>query len=388
MLDFGSPGVDSSLSHFTIDGPFVELGSAPATTFHPGLGNIWPKFPTSISKSSWELWYFDGFSEEDRSAIVVGVNRSAEGRKHGGFKVQIFAIWPDKTTWHRDLYFPESLILTERGSGDVLGLWQDASKTSSISFRVPEDQSRAELIFSVPNVVQGSMCLTTLPGDTGLYSRADMGPVACHMRPIARVSVTADITIHVEGSAPPRQLTLGPSGCVARGGVDRSWTALSWPQFMTESYFLHAVAGPYSMQIMYIVSDVAGGTIPYTTSRLYHEGNLVCVAQTVVDIASDNVLQDSLVLSKRYGEPGTSWLTGAFRDQNIGYDVEFVQGGENAQRWKFRVRHDRALWNKRTSAPGPNSTGNSGFVEAVVGGMVDREYHGVGTGGQCELSPV
>lgn len=49
-------------------------------------------------------------------------NPKPKSRKHGGFKVQVFCIWPDETTWHRDLYFPESIITTAaEAAGEVLG---------------------------------------------------------------------------------------------------------------------------------------------------------------------------------------------------------------------------------------------------------------------------
>ena len=78
--------------------------------------------------------------------------------------------------------------------------------------------------------------------------------------------------------------------------------------------------------------------------------------------------------------------TGTFRDRNIGYDVEFLQSAESEKRWLFHVRHAKTWWNMPTSAPGPNGTGNTGFVEHVTGGLVGEDYQGVGLGGQCELS--
>lgn len=39
-----------------------------------------------------------------------------------------------------------------------------------------------------------------------------------------------------------------------------------------------------------------------------------------------------------------------------------------------------------TSAPEPNATGNTGFIESLVGGLSEEAFSGVGTGGQCELN--
>jgi hypothetical protein len=125
---------------------------------------------------------------------------------------------------------------------------------------------------------------------------------------------------------------------------------------------------------------------PSTMARLYREGRLVCVAQHVVTREDALITHDSLVLSKQDDSDSEDAVTGGYRDKNTGYTVEFVEKGNEGQRWKFQVRHERIIWNTPTSRPGPDATGNTGFVEVLYGGTIGESYEGVGTGGQCELS--
>lgn len=378
----------SLISRFAIDQGSIVAGPVQASPFIPGSSNVFPKFKETISEAAWELWYFDGVSEVNKAAVVIGVTRNAEGRKQGGFKVQVFAIWPDETTWHRDLFFPESVV-SVTAEGDTLGIWRDPSAGCSISFSfsVQANSSRAELIFDVPGVVEGTMGLISLPGDTGIDTRAELGPSVWYVRPIGRAAMTADMTFSSSESKSSRHLSLGPQDGLASGGMDRVWSALSWPQIMTESYYLRARVGPYSMQLMRILSSVETGKQPYSVARLYREGKLICAAQKVLGPGRQNELldEDSVVVEKVNANRSTDGLTGAYRDQNTGYLVEFVRAADG-DRWRFHVRHDRILWNMSTSAPGPNGTGNTGFIESVVGGCNGESFQGVGTGGQCELT--
>ncbi|CZR48702.1 uncharacterized protein FPRO_03977 [Fusarium proliferatum ET1] len=347
----------------------------------PGSGNVFPKFVDAISQTGWELWYFDGVSKDDQSAISVGINRSAEGLKHGGFKVQIFTVWPDGHTWHRDLYFPESIVTSE--DGNITGLWEDTASGGKVSFSVTRDYSFTVLAFSVPGVVDGTMQLEALPGDSGLDTDPQVGPHVPYVRPMGRASVKAELSLSSEDSSTSEQFILGPS---ANGGMDRVWTLYSWAHFMTESYYLRAQVGPYAMQIMRIFSDRESGCKPYTMARLYRDDKLVCAANQVLTYEEQDFSQDSLILSKRYDASTEDVVTGAYRDKNIGYVVEFVAKGTGGQRWMFQVDHERIFWNYPTSAPGPEGTGNTGFVESVIGGADEEAFIGVGTGGQCQLS--
>ena len=368
----------SKTSRFHIAEGSIVKDPIPALPFIPGSGNVFPKYPEVIPQTAWELWYFDGISKEDHAAIVIGVTRNAEGQKHGGFKLQVFGIWPDETTWHRDFFFPESVV-TE--AGHFSGVWEDSANDSRISFDVAADCSKAALKFAVPSLVNGSMILEALPGDTGLESKPELGHSVYYVRPIGRAQVTAEMLFQFPDSQEPRKLVLNS----ARGGMDRVWSPLAWPQIMTESYYLRAQVGPYAMQLMRIFSEVASGNKPHTVARLYHEGKLVCAAQQVIEHGQE-VSEDSIILSKITGSSDDPGITGAFRDKNHGYVLEFIQAGNAGRKWRFKVVHERTIWNMPTSAPGPNGTGNTGFVELVIGGLDGEVYQGVGTGGQCELS--
>ncbi|KAJ4030478.1 hypothetical protein NW761_000119 [Fusarium oxysporum] len=371
---------DKTVSHLNIE-TSISPETIPASPYIPGSGNVFPKFVDAISQTGWELWYFDGVSKDDQSAISIGINRSAEGLKHGGFKVQIFTIWPDGHTWHRDLYFPESIVTSK--DGHITGLWKDADSGGKVSFSVTGDCSLTMLAFTVPGVVDGTMQLEALPGDSGLDTNPELGPSVHYVRPMGRAAVKAELSLFSEDSSTSELFVLGPS---ANGGMDRVWTLYTWPQIMTESYYLRAQVGPYAMQIMRIFSEPETSCKPYTMARLYRDDKLVCAANQVLTYEEEDFSQDSLILSKRYDATSDDVVTGAYRDRNIGYIVEFVAKGTGGQRWMFQVDHEHIFWNYPTSAPGPEGTGNTGFVESVIGGADEEAYFGVGTGGQCQLN--
>ncbi|KAI1071028.1 hypothetical protein LB507_011516 [Fusarium sp. FIESC RH6] len=373
-----------TVSVFTLDKSISEEPVLPSS-FIPSSGNVFPKFTSAIPKTAWELWYFDGISEDDKSSIVIGVTRNAEGLKHGGFKVQVFVIWADERTWHRDLFFPESVVSIDE-SGATEGIWKDATSSSSISFSCAGDLSKAALVFDVPGIVQGDMHLEALPGDTGLDTDATLGPSVYYVRPLGRASVKAQLSLYSSDATAAEQFILGTS---ANGGMDRVWSPLSWPQVMTESYYLRAQVGPYAMQIMRIFPPKGSENSenqPSTVARLYREGQLICAPQHVVTRDDALITHDSLILSKQNTSDSGDAVTGEYRDKNTGYTVEFVGKGNEEQRWEFQVRHERIIWNTPTSRPGPDATGNTGFVERLYGGTIGESYEGVGTGGQCELS--
>ncbi|KAJ5506773.1 hypothetical protein LT330_007886 [Penicillium expansum] len=372
----------SNILHFTNDGASVAKGPVSPAAHIPASANIFPKFEKSISKDGWELWFFDCVSPEQRAAVIVGLNRTAQDGTGDGFKVQVTAIWPDSTTWHRDLYFPESIF--ETTSSETRGVWRDTAKAASVSFVSSDGDRNISLLFDVPGIVDGKMQLQALPGDTGLDSDPTLGPSVHYVRPIGRASVTAEMRLFDDAASEARTLQLGTRDQPVNGGVDRVWSLGTWPQIMTESYYLRTHVGPYAIQIMRIFSDMASGNQPYTMSRLYHEGKLICAAQDVIEESAQTSQKHSLVLTKVYNSQDDESVRGRFVDQNTGYSVVFIDQ-EIGKRWKFQVTHDRIVWNIPTSAPGPNATGNTGFIERVVGGLDGEAFTGIGTGGQCQL---
>ncbi|OAQ95891.1 hypothetical protein LLEC1_01630 [Akanthomyces lecanii] len=372
----------SNISHFKNDGGSVAEAPVTPAAHIPGSANIFPKFGKSISKDGWELWFFDCVSSEQRAAVIVGLNRAAPDGTGDGFKVQITAIWPDSTTWHRDLYFTESLV--EMTSLETRGIWRDSAKAASVSFVSTDNDRNISLLFDVPGVVDGNMQLQALPGDSGLDSDPTLGPFVHYVRPLGRALVTAEMRLFEDGPSEARALQLGVRDQPVTGGVDRVWSLGTWPQIMTESYYLRTHVGPYAIQIMRIFSDMASGNRPYAMARLYHEGKLICAAQDVIAECAPAPLKDSLLLTKLYDGQDEECVRGTFADQNTGYLVVLVSK-EVGKKWTFRVAHDRIVWNIPTSAPGPKATGNTGFIERVVGGLDGEAFTGIGTGGQCQL---
>lgn len=230
-------------SHFSIENDSIVSSPVPISPFIPGSGNVFPKLVDRINETSWELWYFDGYAENGQNAITISFFRDATALKHGGFRVQVNILWPDSSTWGRELYFPESIVTTERNSGDVLEVWRRTSPSSSASFQVSANSTEAQLTFEIPGEVNGTMHLSALPGDTGLDTDARLGPSAYYLRPIGRAVVWADMKFHSSDGTQSRVLSTGPDDGFG-GGMDRVWAPLAWPQIMTESFYLRARVGP------------------------------------------------------------------------------------------------------------------------------------------------
>ncbi|KAL4971414.1 hypothetical protein BDW66DRAFT_165258 [Aspergillus desertorum] len=348
----------------------------------PGSGNLLPRFDGQNAGTAWDFWLFDGFAAVDRSALVVSFNRNLDPRRPGSFKVEVVVVWPDQSSCHRELFFPESKVAETGDTRDVLGSWSNASEGSSVSFRVSADCSEAVLDVSVPGVVQGKVHLLRLPGDTGLDTPADLGPSVAYLNALGRAAVTASLKLYSSDRTSSRDFHLGQGDNESRGGMERCWSPFAWHQLMKESYRLRATVGPYSMSVMSISCRSAGNYRLYTASRLYRDGKLVCVAQQAVD---EGKVHDSDFLSLRKVYDGNETaVTGDFHDKSTGYELVF--GAANGRRWRFQVQHGAVAYNVPTSPPGPDCTGNTGFIESIMGGENEEQFSGVGIGASGEFS--
>ncbi|KAK4158309.1 hypothetical protein C8A00DRAFT_10917 [Chaetomidium leptoderma] len=388
----------TSVSYFDIAGDSVVPGPVPVASFAPGVGNVFPKYVDKLSDTAWELWYFDGGSDDGRTAFTVSFFRDARGLKEGGWRVQVFALWPDGAMWNKELYFPESIV-TADGSldGQVEGVWKERDNHSSVSFIVEPHVSGATLTFHVPGRVEGTVVMAAMDGNNQGLPPSEADALLCpdmyYLRPISLADAKANLVFHdINGAASSSREFAFTSG---RGGMDRCWTPFSWPQLLCESYFLRANIGPYKMQLMRILSTEATGRKPYATARLWKGQKLVCAAQRAILPADLGRLtrdgpvpdQDAIVVEKVYENnkdgPG---VAGAFRDKNVGYVVHFIRRGKEGERWRFETRHIQPWWNMPTSPPGPNATGNSAFLDTVSGGAQGEAWPaGTGGSGQLEL---
>ncbi|KAK4235717.1 hypothetical protein C8A03DRAFT_36411 [Achaetomium macrosporum] len=391
-----------SVSYFDIEGYCVVPGPVPAASLDPDAGNVFPKFVNQLSDTAWELWYFDGGSDNGRTAFTL---------KEGGWRVQIFAQWPDGSMWNNELYFVESVVTTDGGgsNGRVHGFWSVRDNQSGVSFTVDPGLSAATLSFNIPQRVVGTVVLKTLDGNRQGFPSSEAAALLCpdmyYIRPISLAGAEAHLVFHSAGTDGAGESSREFTFVSGRGGMDRCWTSLSWPQLLSESYFQRAHVGPYNVQLMRILLPAASGRTPYVTARLWKHQELVCAAQQVIEAAdlerlsSEGSLpaQDFITIAKVYEnneEGGGSGVTGAFRDKNVGYTIQFVGGereggGESTgvrPRWRFQVRHVRPWWNMPTSPPGPNATGNSAFLDVVTGGAQGEVWpSGTGDSGQLEL---
>ena len=391
------------VSYLNIKGGSVVTGPVPIDPFVPGSANLFPKMINRINDSAWELWEFDAFSKNGETAVSVSFYRDARGLEAGGFHVDLNAIWPDGSKWGEELYFPESSITVEVDSR-VRGVWN--SDTASATFTMAADLSTATVRFSVPGRVNGTIELCSL-GDCresrlpATKELALLGPSVYYIFPMGPTDATTDLAFVVDDGSGTvhEQKSSVHADNGARGSMVRAWSAVAWPGIMTDAYYLSAVAGPYMLQLIRMVSSPATNFTPHVVARLYCNEELVCAAQQVIDTQppADGVLAEDAATVEKVLD-GHRDLTGAFRDKNMGYIIELVEGikGDTQQQGKryfFKTSHKLAWWSEPTSAPGPQGTGKSGFIEVVFGGSdggrfggsVGDMFEGAGVAGQLQL---
>ncbi len=397
------------VSHLNTTGDSIVSGPVAVEPFVPGSANLFPKMVNHINDSAWELWQFDGFSADGETAVSVSFYRDTRGLEKGGFHIDINAIWPDGSKWGEMLFFPESIVTLEGASytqGRVQGVWKSA--TASTSFSIEANLSAATVLFSVPGRVTGTI-EPRFMGIGGHESRlpaaesaALLGPSVYYLFPMGPASATTDLAFgvvdKVNGTVHEKRHSVGKDG--GRGSIVRGWSALAFPQMFTDAYYLNAVIGPYMLQLIRIISSAATGRKPHTIARLYRDDELVCAAQHSIDVLSldENLLaEDTVAVDKVLREDGG--LAAAFCDKNTGYVIDLIErsgeGGtinfdharRHRKRWHFEAHHKLAWWSEPTSAPGPQGTGKSGFIEAVDGGLDGGEmtFKGAGLAGQLQL---
>ncbi|KZF23888.1 hypothetical protein L228DRAFT_238399 [Xylona heveae TC161] len=424
----------------------------PVDPFLPNSANLFPKLVERINDAAWELWQFDGLSSDGETAVTISFYRDTRGLQDGGFHAELNALWPDGSKWGEKLYFTESVITAEgeaAHNGSLRGVWQSQSqsqsqshsqspgeggstrsKTNSVSFDIAADLATARVTFSVPDRVEGTLELRAL-SRAPLGSRlaateeaAKLGPSVYYLFPLGPAAVAADLVFSLadetEDEAAAAATSLETNGAVngdhkkdkkktlilrpedgARGGFVRGWSALAWPQIMTDAYYVCGTAGPYMLQVIRIESSAADGRKPHVVARLYRDGELVCAAnqlgerhaqsQTENGGHGHNRDEDVVVVDKLLDGGEEGWLAGAFRDRNTGYAIEFIQGTkreghqqqQQRKRWRFQARHRRPWWSDYTSDKG---TGKSGFLETILGGSDEEaSFKGSAGAGQLQL---
>ncbi|KAJ5188376.1 hypothetical protein N7491_004701 [Penicillium cf. griseofulvum] len=214
-------------------GDSLVTGPVPIEPLDCDSGNVYPKMKDRINDTAWELWYFDGGTEDGKTAITISFFRDARGLRDGGFRTQIFAMWPDGTKRNIELFFAESIVTAEGYSpvqAEVHGVWKTVDDAASATFTVAANLSTATLNFSVPNKVSGTLEMRATSGSkAGLPSTEEealLSPGMYYMRPISLAEVSVDLTFEMvplpaesEGNEAPEQRKLiFQSG---KGGIDR-----------------------------------------------------------------------------------------------------------------------------------------------------------------------
>jgi hypothetical protein len=384
--------VASSHSSLVITGDCIKDSPVQPSPFISESANLFSKFPTHISADSWELWEFDTFSPDGTVALGCSLYRDARGVDKGGFHAEVNALWPDGKHWGETLYFAQSEI-DEDETGMVLGNWKAGTNEGggSISFNIAADCSVATLRFTVPGKLQGVMALrsiTAAPPSSSFPStegEAQLCPEVYYMFPMGPVLASFDgtFTFPLGNSEEIRNLRISDG----RGGMVRGWSSRPWPTFMNDAYYVVAHVGPYMFQILRVLGSIFVQHKPYAVARLYYNGELVCAANDIADpaaSATDEGLPRNTVRIVKILPEDSIGLAGVFRDANVGYVIEF-EIIPQTRTWKFNVAHRRAVWSEATSAPGPNSTGKSGWIEAISGGLEGENYEGTGFGGQLQI---
>lgn len=323
-----------------------------------------------INHDAWELWEFDGLASDGATAVTVSFYRDTRCLEQGGFHAELNAVWPDGRRWGEKLYFPRSSITAGGETETISGVW--ASDSAKAEFEIATDLSIARVRFQVPGKVQGTFDL--FAEGRGVWPEGEdaalLAPGVFYIFPMGPARASASLVFYMEEGL-IRNLELGGD---ANGGFVRGWSAVAWPEILTDAYYVGGRAGPYSLQIIRILSSAATGREPHVAARLYRDTKLVFSVNDGTNAVVTKILDQD-------DEEG-KWLKGAFRDRNIGYSVQF-SSCDGLQQWRFELRHKTPWWSDYTSDQG---TGKSGFLEVLFGGAVGEEtFQGFGGAGQLEL---
>ncbi|GAB1318242.1 Diels-Alderase ccsF [Madurella fahalii] len=353
--------------------------------------NTFTKLPSKVGKTTWEVWYFDALSPTGDAAVTISFWRDATSKD--GFRAQVHALFPDGTTFGAENPLPESTVQSAPSAGGgstgvVTGIWRCPATTDGVDpereaqFEIADDGSSARVAFKLASV-HGTINLTAWEGapHPGSQASGQFTPHVYLVRAIPAASAVADLSFS--------------DGRVLRfaggyGAQQRTWADLPWPVLMDLSYYLAAQVGPYTIRVMHITSRL-DRAMPYRASAL-----LLKDGSPVLEISGAEVVsttQPCMILRPMFdgGSAGKDAVKsgevvrGGFADANTGFLLDFVDP-QGARHWQFEIQHQRPWWNFPTGPP-QFGTGNSGFLERVVGGQVETAevYEGHGLGGQCTV---
>ena len=349
-------------SHLTTND--IVDGDVSIAAYDALSNNEFPKM-AHLNASAWELWFFDAVSPSGDAAITISFFRdgsqSAMGR--GNLRAQFLAIWPDKSTFRIE-YYPTDSIIESCPGEPMRASWR--GEDESTSFEISHDLMEAVVRLDLAEV-QGILSLSSTTAKTHADGNPShdvsrmLAPTVYWLQPIPRASV--DVKLTIDG----KELRFA-----GFGGHDRFWTPYSWMTLMDESYYMRAVAGPYTAILLRIISRVDPGRT-YASAFLFEGGQQVFASQ------NEQISLNDDYVSFKLSYHGV--VQGEFRDTNTGYVLEMVSP-TNRRHWRFEMDHARVWWNLPT---GP-VTGNTGFIDRVAGGEIGGEQHqGAGSAGQCQL---
>jgi hypothetical protein len=368
----------------------------PAASFHSGSGNLFPKWPNDLYQDNLELWNFDGIALDGSAAIVISFTRDAMDAP-GGLRLLVLASWQDEV-WCKKLIFSASSVTIygkDTAAGQTSGVWRSDDGSGEARFEIDTEITDLHVSLNVPGKVIGTLKLKASPGFDCLPRKAEdaeMASTLFNTRPVAHADAFADLSFVMDESKTERRLQLG-SQQQAVGGLERLWSPLSFNKIVSEYLYVRAQAGPYCILAMQMIDKPERNNEISVSARLYYDGELVCAPQNKV---SSNNNGDTLIVEKLSSQSPISQsgsicsdqgIRGAFRDSTIAHRLEFRSGATGGRTWSFELRHQRRWWSIPTSAPGPDATGLSGFIDSVVGGQVgtDQRYNGVGRSGQAQM---
>ncbi|KAL8722751.1 MAG: hypothetical protein Q9225_000812 [Loekoesia sp. 1 TL-2023] len=358
-------------------------GAVEISPFDPTANNLLSKIP-NLNASTWELYFFDAVSSSSSSSLsnsAVTLSFFHEGR--GGLKMQLLVMWPNGETSVTEFLAEESTISDCEANG-VRGVWRrtETEGGGSASFEISSDLNQAIVNLDLPptaadaaTAVHGSITFSSMSPqrstdtDTCPEEKEDtlhlLAPAVTWLQPIPRASVEMDLNI--------KGKDLSFTGL---GGLDRFWSPHTWMTLMDESIYLRAHAGPYTLIMLRIMSRIDRG-VPHASVYLFQDNKRVFATQ------DERISLSSEFYSFKRTYHGA--VKGDFLDSATGTVIDMVIP-KKGKHWRFETEHGSVWWNMPT---GPSGTGNSGFVDKVIGGEVGGEvFEGEGTAGVCQLPPI
>lgn len=318
-----------------------------------------------LNATAGEQWEFDGISSDGKASFIFGFyrdpNYSILGT--GNLRASIEATFANGTRYGHVDYAAESII-KECDEG-IRGVWRDADEGYTYAFDVSSDMSHVRLEIDHP-VVTGSASIKSRiqPRFANAAAWPSDGTASTEALPFFHwfePVPAGNAQVSLDFGASVLEFT-------GMGGHNRFWSAFSWFSCLTEMNAVRMIAGPYSLSLLELVSNVDKG-LRKTSVVLANETGEHIFAST--QLGDEDASADYVTWSKSYDVPGA--VSGSLKDRPTGYRLDLVSPSRK-RHWTFAVEHRNLAFEFMLG----EGVGGSGFSAVARGGHIGlAQYEGV-----------